>query len=387
MIQDILATASDPTVAFEIGNLSVRWYGLIIVCGMLLGLLYACSQAKKINLASDDGVELFLWVIPFAIVFARLFYVTSRASEFFPMHSWDDFVKAIAIWDGGITIIGGIVGGAIGVLLFTIHHRKQTSFFNVADLVIVPLFTGQIVGRLGNFVNQEAFGLFVSDPRFQHFPFAVYITDPHGVTRTELLGDIPGWYCATFFYEMVWNTIGLIFCLTFWFKGKQKKYPGVMLLFYFFWYFLGRTWLEYLRLDAANVKGAMAGCIVVVVLAIIIGALYILYRASKMSYDGVRDKAERGALAGEALTEYDVKNYLFVGKLYAKKQRVVKSKQGDGAAGGSAVKEVQNPLRYLYGKKDYIPVDFENLDYYHVPKEYKKTFKQFMKQEEYCHNN
>ena len=378
MIHNILATASDPKVAFEIGGLTVRWYGLIIVCGMLLGLLYACSQARKIKLTPDDGVELFLWVIPLAIVFARLFYVTSRVDEFFPMRSWDDFVNAIAIWDGGITIIGGIVGGAIGVLLFTIHHRKETSFFNVADLVVVPLLTGQIVGRLGNFVNQEAFGFFVSDPRFQHFPFAVYITDPSGVKRTELLGDIPGWYCATFFYEMVWNTIGLIFCLTFWFKGKQKKYPGVMLLFYFFWYFLGRTWLEYLRLDAANVQGAMAGCIVVVVLAIVLGAVYIAYRISKMSYDSVRALAVKDSLAGSALTEFDVKNYMFVGKLYAVKTREVKN-----ADGGVSQKETRNVLRYLYGRAEYVPVDFDALSYYHVPKQYKKRFRTIVKEEEF----
>ncbi len=375
----ILANAKDPRIAFSIGNIDVRWYGLIIVCGMLLGLLYVCNQAKKINLKSDDGVELFLWIIPIAIVFARLFYVTSRAKEFFPWHSVDDFVDTIAIWDGGITIIGGIVGGVIGGILFTIRHRKQTSFFNVADLVVVPLFTGQIIGRLGNFVNQEAFGLPITDPRFQHFPFAIYITDPSGVERTELLGDIPGWYCATFFYEMVWNSIGLIFCLLFWFKGKQKKFPGVMILFYFFWYFLGRTWLEYLRLDAANVGGAMAGCIIVVVLAMILGTLYILYRLSKLSYDDLLGKAERGELAGTALTEFDIKNYVFVGKLYEKKQKTVKG-AGDGA---TSVKETQNVLHYLYGKKPYIPIDFETLEFYRVPKQYKKRFKLISKQEEF----
>lgn len=374
----ILANAKDPRIAFSIGNIDVRWYGLIIVFAMLLGLLYVCWQIKKINLSADDGVELFLWLIPLAVVFARVFYVMSRADDFFPWHSVDDFVDTIAIWDGGITIIGGIVGGALGAIFFTLHHRKQTSFFNVADLVVVPLFTGQIIGRLGNFVNQEAFGLPVTDPRFQHFPFAIYITDPSGVERTDLLGDIPGWYCATFFYEMVWNAIGLTFCLLFWFKGKQKRYPGVMILFYFFWYFLGRTWLEYLRLDAANVKGAMAGCIIVVVLAIVVGTLYVLYRMSKLSYDDLRQKAESGALEGLALTDYDVKNYLFVGKLYEKKQKTVNN------GGVETVKETQNVLRYLYGKKQYVPINFDELDFYHVPKGYKKRFKLITKQEEFA---
>ncbi len=373
---DILAIASDPKVAFQIGGLSVRWYGVIIVCGMLIGLVYACSQAKKINLASDDGIELFLWVIPFAIVFARVFYLISRTSEFFPIDSWDAFVNAIAIWDGGITIIGGIAGGALGVIFFTLRHRKQTNFLSVADLVIVPLLVGQIVGRLGNFVNQEAFGFQITDPRFQRFPFAVYIDDPSGVSRWDLFGG-EGWYCATFFYEMVWNAIGLAFCLTFWMKGKQKKYPGVMLLFYLFWYFLGRTWLEYLRLDAANVKGAMAGCVVMVVLSVIVGAVYVLYRVSKMSYDRVRGLKSASKLEGAALSDFDISNYGFVGKLYAVKTKEV-SKDGQ-----TVVKESRNPLRFLYGKGEYVAVDFDELNFYRVPKHYKKRFRTIVKQDEY----
>ena len=78
MLGYVLSTASDPRVAFSIGNLTVQWYGLLIVCGMLLGLLYACWQAKRVGLTSDDAVELFLWLIPLAIVFARLLPALSR---------------------------------------------------------------------------------------------------------------------------------------------------------------------------------------------------------------------------------------------------------------------------------------------------------------------
>ena len=83
MTNFLLSTAQDPRVAFSIGGLTVQWYGLLIVCGMLLGLLYACWQAKRVGLTSDDAVELFLWLIPLAIVFARLLYVIPRADEYF----------------------------------------------------------------------------------------------------------------------------------------------------------------------------------------------------------------------------------------------------------------------------------------------------------------
>ena len=88
MINFLLSTAQDPRVAFQIGGLTVQWYGLLIVLGMLLGLVYACWQAKKIGISSDDAVELFLWLIPLAIVFARLLYVIPRADEYFVIVSF-----------------------------------------------------------------------------------------------------------------------------------------------------------------------------------------------------------------------------------------------------------------------------------------------------------
>lgn len=364
MISSIISTSSDPRVAFAIGGLEVRWYGLIIVCAMVLALIYACSQCKKIGLSADDGVELFLWIIPIAVVFARIFYVfPGRIHDYFPWHAWSDFVKTIAIWDGGITIIGGIVGGIIGGIIFTVRHRKQTNFANVADLVTVPLLGAQIIGRIGNFINQEAFGLPITNPKLQTFPFAVYITEPSGIAdgyESIVYGNVPGWFCATFFYEMVWNFIGLIITAVFWFKGKNKKYPGLMIIFYFFWYFLGRWWLEYLRIDAVPVT--KVACAIVVPLSLIFGAAYVVAKTSRDSYKRVREIIVRGELEGSALTAFDIKNYAFVGKTLA---------------------SAKNPLKLLYGKKEYISVDFDAANYYAVPKKFRSRLRDIIKGEEY----
>ncbi len=364
MFLSVLATANDPTTAFEIGSLTVKWYGLIIVFAMLIGLVYVCVECKKINLKVDDAIELFLWVIPLAIVFARILYIIpGRVDEFFPWNSFDDFVEFIAIWDGGITIIGGLVGGVLGGVFFTIRHRKQCNFGNVADLVVVPLLTGQIIGRLGNFVNQEAFGLPITDERFMSFPFGVYITRPSGVESEfydKVHANVPGWFCATFFYEMVWNSIGLAICLAFWEKGKNKKYPGLMLIFYLFWYMLGRLWLEFLRMDAVPVTKVLCG--VVVPLSAIAGVLYVLACDSTAAYKKVRALALMGDFKDVALTEYEVNNYVFVGKV---------------------LKNAKNPLRLIYTKGEYVTVDFENTDYYRVPKKYRSRFKQLAKTEVY----
>lgn len=128
MFDFILATKDNPREAFRIGSLSVEWYGLIIVIGMIVGLAYACWQSKKVGLTPDDIIELFLWLIPLAIVFARLLYVLPRFDEYFGnngLQGWEKFVNIIAIWKGGITIIGGLLGGLIGAVFFSLRHKNK----------------------------------------------------------------------------------------------------------------------------------------------------------------------------------------------------------------------------------------------------------------------
>lgn len=358
----ISALSAIDKVAFTIGSLEVRWYGIIIVFAMLCGLLYLCLECKRINLNTDDAVELFLWLIPLAIIFARVFYVIPRADEYFPWNSWDDFVRTIAIWDGGITIIGGIFGGIIGGAIFAARKRKKCNFGNVADLVIVPLLLGQIIGRLGNFVNQEAFGLPITDARFQFFPFGVYIDDPSGVSSEfydVVYSNVPGWFCATFFYEMVWNAIGLGICYSVW--RKNKKYPGILLVFYLFWYFLGRLWLEFLRVDSVPITAI--ACAIVVPVALVIGAVYILIRNSQLSFRAIKKYCADDTLAQASLTSFDISNYKFVCKVIA---------------------NPKNPLKVLYGKNEnFSPIDLDSEEFYRVPKGYKRRFAAIMRVEVY----
>ena len=304
-------------IAFTIGNLEVAWYGIIIVIGMIAGLTIICFECKRVNLNVDDAVELFLWVIPLAVVFCRVFYVGARPDVYFPVESWSDFVDLIAIWDGGITIIGGLGGGLIGASIFAYRMRRKCNFGNVVDLIVVPLLTGQIIGRLGNFVNQEAFGIPITDPRLQTFPFAVWIDQPQGVEpeyHDLVYSNVPGWFAATFFYEMVWNFIGA--CIFFAIWRKNKRFPGILGFCYFFWYFLGRAWLESLRIDAVPVT--QVACIVVVPVALLLGAAYILVCMSRQSFRKVNNAVKDGRLGITELDSFDVANYKFALRRIAK---------------------------------------------------------------------
>lgn len=308
-------------IAFTIGNVEVAWYGIIIVIGMIAGLAILCLECKRINLTLDDAVELFLWIIPLAIIFGRLVYVLARPDVYLPIESWDDFVDFIAVWDGGITIIGGMIGGIIGVIIFAFRMRKKCNLGQIVDLVIVPLLAGQIIGRVGNFVNQEAFGIPIHDPRFQHFPFAVWIDNPSGVEaefKDEVFSNVPGWFAATFFYEMVWNFIGA--CIFFAIWRKNRKYPGILGFCYFFWYFLGRLFLEQLRIDAVPVT--TVACAVLVPVSLVLGAAYVVLMKSRASFRTVNAAALAGELDITEIDGFDIANYRFVSRLLGRRQGV-----------------------------------------------------------------
>lgn len=258
--------ASIDRVAFRIGSLTVEWYGIILTTAILLGLLYVMHEAPRVGLNKDDMLELFLWAIPLAVIFARLVYIVPRAEQYFPWDSWDAFVNAWAIWEGGITIIGGILGGVIGGLIFWTRHRKQVKFGQLVDLVMPVLLFCQAFGRWGNFINQEAFGVAITNPNLQWFPFAVFIDSAAGFAD--------GWYAATFFYEMVYNFIGAAIFFIVW--RKNKKYPGILGFAYVAWYFLIRALLEYIRLDAVPETQILS--FILFPLAIAGGVAYILIR-------------------------------------------------------------------------------------------------------------
>lgn len=383
MFDFILATAENPREAFRIGSLSVEWYGLIIVIGMIVGLAYACWQSKKVGLTPDDIIELFLWLIPLAIVFARLLYVLPRFDEYFGnngLQGWEKFVNIIAIWKGGITIIGGLLGGLLGAVFFSLRHKKQTNFLNVTDLVVVPVLLGQIIGRWGNFVNQEAFGLPITNKALQFFPFGVYITDPSGVSgnfksivdKHIAAGGGGNWFCATFFYEGVWNAIGVAIAVALWRKDYQKKYPGILMIFYLFWYCLGRFWLEFLRMDAVPVT--KTACIIVSVIALVIGIVYVIARNSKLAYSRSRALASSGE-KGAYVSEYEIANYERIGKIFASANT-----QSDKAGDKIAAFFAMLTLKICYvrkDEKDYLPLD--RADVVVAKKGYKKRLKNIQK--------
>ena len=141
----------NPPRTLSLGPLTVHYYGLIIAIGLILAVAYACRRSKEFGLKEDDILDGVLWVTPFAIICARIYYVA---------FSWADYadnpISVLYIWEGGIAIYGGVIGAIIG--MYAICNYKKIKFTTVLDLILMVFLIGQSIGRWGNFMNREAFG-------------------------------------------------------------------------------------------------------------------------------------------------------------------------------------------------------------------------------------
>ena len=147
-----LGLTLNPPAGFSVGSFEFRFYGLIIAVGMILAVAYALRRKEQFGLSEDDLLDGVLWIAPFAIICARLYYCAFE---------WDMYkdnpISVLYIWEGGIAIYGAVIGAAIGVF---IHCKfiKKISILATLDLVSLGFMIGQFIGRWGNFFNREAFG-------------------------------------------------------------------------------------------------------------------------------------------------------------------------------------------------------------------------------------
>ena len=220
------ALGVDPGRSFAIGPLTIHYYGLVIALGLMLAVAYCCKRSKQFGLKEDDILDGVLWVTPFAICCARIYYV---------VFSWDayrnDPISALYIWEGGIAIYGGVIGAVLGIMLLC--RIKKLRIAAVLDLVLLGFLIGQSIGRWGNFFNREAFGA------------ATEVFSRMGLFNTKTAAW--EYYHPTFLYESLWNAAGFVLLH---FLSKRRRYDGQIALGYAAWYGLGRTFIEGLRVDS-----------------------------------------------------------------------------------------------------------------------------------------
>lgn len=253
---------------FDLFGLHINIYGIISALSYLLGVVITCLVAKKRGFKFEDIITLACYVIPLAIIGARLYYVLFRLEYY--TNFWDIF----KIWEGGLGFYGGLIGGAIAVMLYCLIHKKN--FLALIDIIAPAMICAQALGRWGNFFNQEAYGFYITNPNLQWFPFGVYIDN---CTQPDCSCSGSGWHLATFFYESLWNALTFVFLMILLYKVKFKQY-GMIASYYLVLYGIGRMFIEGLRTDSLYL-GSIRISQLLSIIFVILGIGYILYYAVK----------------------------------------------------------------------------------------------------------
>lgn len=232
----------DP-VAFRVFGIEVYWYGLIIVTGVLAGLLLARYRAKQAGQDPEIYSDYLIYGLLSAIICARIYYVVL---------SWDSYsdniIDVFAFREGGLAFYGGVIGAIGSLIVYT--KVKKINFFEMADIAAPGLAIGQAIGRMGNFVNMEAFGGHTTESIFAmglkaskaKIPSSMiqYVAPIQGYDGNYLLVQ------PTFAFEAVWNLVLVVFLHKY---TKHKKFNGEVLALYLLGNGLGRSWIEGLRTD------------------------------------------------------------------------------------------------------------------------------------------
>lgn len=235
--------------SISIGGFSIAYYGIVIACGMLAGIVLACYEAKKTGQNPDDYIDLAMVAIICSLIGARLYYVAFRWDLY-----KDDLISILKVREGGLAIYGGVIAAIITTLVFA--RVKKKSFGQLCDTAGLGLILGQIIGRWGNFFNREAFGDYTDSLFAMQLPLSAVRTSDltEKLIQNEVVKDGITYIQVhpTFFYESALNLILLILLLVF---RRKKKFQGEVFLWYLFGYGMIRFGVESLRTDQLLIPG------------------------------------------------------------------------------------------------------------------------------------
>ena len=265
---------------------TIRWYGAIIAFGFLLAVLFGGRMAYKWKMSIDKMLDVLIYGTIFGIIGARLYYCIFK---------WDMYkdnpVEIIQIWNGGLAIYGGIIGGIAAA--YIVCKVRKMNFWNLMDLVGMSLLIGQGIGRWGNFANQEAFGTNTDLPwGMWSSKIASSISrDLEEITANGITIDPNQAVHPTFLYESIWCLLG--FLVLYIITRKARKFSGQIFLCYGVWYGMERAIVEGFRTDSLYITGTtirvsqLLSAVLATVCLVILIALLIKFTKHPKPIDGI----------------------------------------------------------------------------------------------------
>ena len=247
-------------VALQLGPISIRWYAICIVSGLILAVYLSMKEAPRKKIDPDAIIDFILIAFPLAILGARLYYVIFEWG-YYSQHLGEIF----AIWNGGIAIYGGLLTGALVLYLFS--RRRLIEPIDFLDIAAPSVMIAQSIGRWGNFFNQEAYGAAVKS--LNYLPSFI---------RDQMYID-GSYRHPTFIYESSWTLLGILLILILRRKPQFLR-QGEITAFYLIWYGFGRMIIEGMRTDSLMFAGLRVSQWLSMIL-ILVGLAIIIYQRRK----------------------------------------------------------------------------------------------------------
>ncbi|HRH32962.1 MAG TPA: prolipoprotein diacylglyceryl transferase [bacterium] len=216
-------------IAFQLGSITIYWYGIIMALAIATALLFATHTAKFFQIAKETILDLSIWLIAGGLIGARVYEIFLN----FPYYQ-NNPKEVIQIWHGGLAIHGALIGGFIALLLF--DKRKKINPLNMIAILTPAIALGQAIGRWGNWFNQELFGLPTG------LPWGIpinFLNRPEGYKAFT-------YFHPTFLYESIAN---LILAIILYICIRQKKSAGIIVGIYMVGYGIIRFALEFIKID------------------------------------------------------------------------------------------------------------------------------------------
>ncbi len=255
-------------IAITIGNLTITWYSICILTGIILAGILICREAKKYNIETSFVSNLIFWCVIFGILGARVYYVIFNLDYYslYPM-------EIIKIWNGGLAIHGGLIAGII--TLFVYCKKHNVNVLRMIDIAAPYVLLAQGIGRWGNFFNSEAHGGIVSRGFLENLHLPEFIINGMHIGAY--------YYHPTFLYESIFCILGFIILIL------TRKIKGIKLgnitALYLIWYGILRFFIESLRTDSLML-GSLKMAQVISILMVIIGIIiFIVTRIKCKKYN------------------------------------------------------------------------------------------------------
>lgn len=243
-------------IFLNLGFINIYWYSIMILIGIVCAYFIIIKECKRFNIDREFMLNLFFYIIPIAIIGARIYFVIFNFNYY--SHN---LIEIFKIWEGGLAIHGAIIFGLIFIIYYC--NKYHQNVWKILDIAVIGLIIGQIIGRWGNFFNQEAYGPVTT------LSFLKTIHLPNFIIEGMKINN--EYHHPTFLYESIWNFIGLIIILII--RKNNKIRVGRTLSIYLIWYGIGRFFIESLRQDSlmfGNLKVAQLVSLIMIITGIII---------------------------------------------------------------------------------------------------------------------